>query len=67
MKVLKPGIYYVKDAEGDYKLWHDCTAYKERDLARVEIERQTDDDITATYECSFCGFTYELDKTINYK
>lgn len=65
MKVLKPGIYYVEE-EGNYRLWHDCTEYKGRSIARVELEKTQDDDITATYECQLCGFTYELDKQVNY-
>jgi len=77
MQVLKKGMYYFKDKDG-IRLWHDCKEYKDysidpetgkktitkRDLARVEINKISENEEIAKFKCSLCAFEYEFDKTL---
>jgi hypothetical protein len=65
MKQLTKGIYFVKE-EKRVRIWHDCTEYKDRDSARVELEstgKGTKDALD--FICPVCGFTYTLDRNLN--
>ena len=73
MKRQPNGIYSNKvkipeTGEFIYRLWHDCTKYKNRDSARIEMRRVgtfldplRGDKIK--FKCDLCGFTQEIEKS----
>jgi len=64
MKVLTKNVFYYWNPEKVEvpKLWHNCQKYKDRDLARVELETGKITDDTVDYRCGHCDFTYTLDR-----
>lgn len=66
MKQLSENIFYYVNPTIDTtpRLWHRCENYKDRDVARVELECKKETEKNFQYQCEHCQFKYTLDKQI---
>ena len=67
MQVLIKGFYYVFDKinlgtreNPKLRIWHDCSKYKDRDMARVEMEMITEKENSFLFKCSYCNLKKEF-------